>query len=91
MHKMTNSLGNPEPTNAKDLDNPTFIAWLKCRLQGGKVEPDDQDYHFPIARPVTNKEASKLFRLAQTNKLMRMYGEWKAGQNRSTSPIDRRQ
>jgi hypothetical protein len=78
---MTNSPENPEPTSVKDLDNPMFLAWLKGRLRGGKMEPDDQDYDFPITRPVTNKEAGKLYRLARTKKLMRMYGEWTAGQN----------
>jgi hypothetical protein len=30
---------------------------------------------------VTNKEAGKLYRLAQTKKLMRLYVDWKASQN----------
>jgi hypothetical protein len=77
---MTNSPENSESTSVKDLDNPMFLAWLKGRVRGGKIEPDDQDYDIPITRPVTKKEASKLYRLAQTNKMMRMYGDWKAGQ-----------
>jgi hypothetical protein len=77
---MANSPGNPEPTSVQDLDNPMFRAWLRGRLRGGKIEPDDQDYDVPIKRPVTKKEAGKLYRLAQTNKLMRMYGDWKAAQ-----------
>jgi hypothetical protein len=78
---MTNSPGNPKPTSIKDLDNPMFVAWLEGRLRGRKIEPDDQDYDFPITRPVTNKEANRLYRLAQTKKLTRMYGDWKAGQH----------
>jgi hypothetical protein len=78
---MTNSPGNPKPTSITDLDNPMFLAWLKGRLRGRKIEPDDQDYDFQITRPMTNKEADRLYRLAQTKKLMRMYGDWKAGQN----------
>jgi hypothetical protein len=78
---MTNSPGCPELADVKDLDNPMFLAWLKGQLQRGKIEPDDQDYDFPITRPMTNKEANRLYRLAQTKKLMRMYGDWKAGQN----------
>jgi hypothetical protein len=78
---MTNSPGNPEPTSVKNLTDPLFLAWLKGRLRGRKIEPDDQDYDFLITRPMTNKEAVRLFRLAQSKKLMRMYGDWKAGQN----------
>jgi hypothetical protein len=87
---MTNSPGNPEPTSVKNLNDPLFVAWLEGRLRGRKIEPDDQDYDFAITRPVTNKEADRLYRLAQTNKLMRMYGDWKARQNRSASANDRR-
>ena len=79
--QMTNSPGNPKPTSTKNLNDPMFLAWLKGRLRGRKVEPDDQDYDFPIMRPVTRKEADKLYRLAQSKKLMRMYGIWKSGQN----------
>jgi hypothetical protein len=78
---MTDLPGNPEPTSVKDLDNPMFLAWLKGQLQGGKIEPDDQDYDVPITRPVTKKEAGRIYRLAQSKKLMQMYGEWKASQN----------
>jgi hypothetical protein len=81
VHKMTNSPGCPEPADVKDLDNPMFRAWLKGRLRGRKIEPDDQDYDVPITRPVTNKGAGRIYRLAQSKKLMRMYGDWKAGQN----------
>jgi hypothetical protein len=78
---MTNPTGNPESTSVKDLENPMFLAWLKGQLHGGKIEPDDQDYDVPITRPVTNKGAGRLYRLAQSKKLKRMYGDWKAGQN----------
>jgi hypothetical protein len=78
---MTFAPGGPEPTSAKDLDNPIFLAWLKGRLRGGRINPDDQDYDVPITRRVTNKEAGKLYRLAQTKNLMRLYGDWKASQN----------
>ena len=78
---MTDLPGNPGPTSVKDLDNPMFLAWLKGHLHGGKIEPDDQDYDFPITRPVTHKGAGRIYRLAQSKKLMRMYGDWKAGQS----------
>jgi hypothetical protein len=78
---MTNSAGNPEPTSVKNLNDPMFLEWLNGRLRGRKIEPDDQDYDFQITRPMTNTEADRLYRLAQTKKLMRMYGDWKAGQN----------
>ena len=80
-HKMTDLPRNPEPTTMEDLENPVFLAWLKGRLRGRKMEPDDQDYDFSITRPVTNKEAGKLYRLAQARKMIRMYREWKASQN----------
>jgi hypothetical protein len=78
---MTDLPGNPEPTSVKDLDNPMFLAWLKGLLQGGKFEPDDQDYDGPITRPLTHKGAARIYRLAQSKKLMRMYRDWKAGKN----------
>jgi hypothetical protein len=80
-HKMTDLPRNPEPTSMEDLENPVFLAWLRGQSEGGKIEPDDQDYDFTIMRPVTRKEADKLYRLALSKKLMRMYGIWKSGQN----------
>ena len=56
---MTNSPGNPEPTSVKNLNDPLFLAWLKGRLRGRTIEPDDQDYDFQITRPMTNKEADQ--------------------------------
>jgi hypothetical protein len=73
--------GKPKTEQHKGSRQSVFVAWLEGRLRGRKIEPDDQDYDFQITRPVTNKEADRLYRLAQTKKLMRMYGDWKARQN----------
>jgi hypothetical protein len=72
-----------EPT-AADLEDPKFYTWIKAKY--GQVKPDPQDY--PTMTPDDEKRASVdaeyaayQHKLASTNKLIRLWREWKKNQN----------
>jgi hypothetical protein len=59
------------------------MKWLnwKCKLTAGKpVKPDLEDYDW-TADIRTDEAALHLFQLAQANKMLRVWAEWKAKQN----------
>jgi hypothetical protein len=71
-----------EPTKA-DLENHKFCAWIKATYGG--VKPDPQDY--PTMTPNDEKRASVddeyaayQYRLALTNKVIRLWREWQSKQ-----------
>jgi hypothetical protein len=72
-----------EPT-AKDLEDPKFYTWVRANY--GELKPDPQDY--PTMTPdemkwgsVDDGYAAYQYRLAVTNKLIRLWREWKKGQD----------
>jgi hypothetical protein len=78
---MSTGPGSPNPSDADDLKNPMFIAWLADQLQDDTLEPDAQDFEKPLTPAITSKEYAGLYRLALSRKLVRMYAVWKASQN----------
>jgi hypothetical protein len=73
--------GSPDPRSAEDLCDPRFVAWVEDRLRGDELEPDDQDYDWAAKPPSTEKGVTEMYRLAQVEKMKRMYAGWKASQN----------
>ena len=67
------------PEHVEDLHNPRFLAYLKKRASF-PIKPDAQDYDWMIAAK-TEAEQAQQYRLAQARKMLRLYGEWKAGLN----------
>jgi hypothetical protein len=78
---MSVSPGSPNPDSSDDLLNPMFLVWLTDHLQGGRLEPDVEDYQRPIVTLMTDTEVAEVYREAQAHKLLRMYATWKASQN----------
>jgi hypothetical protein len=66
--------------NLDDLNDPKFLEYVRGCFPDGLVEPDKQDLD-PHAVARTDEEAAELYREAQTRQLMRMWEQWKAGQN----------
>jgi hypothetical protein len=69
---------------AADLEDSRFYTWIKATY--GEVKPDPQDY--PTMTPNDEKRASVdgeyaayQYRLAVTNKLIRLWHEWKRKQS----------
>jgi len=67
------------PEDVEDLHDPRFLACLKKRASF-PIQPDAQDYEGVIAAE-TEAEQAHQYRLAQSRKMLRLYGEWKAGLN----------
>jgi hypothetical protein len=68
------------PERIEDLHDPAFLAYLKEELGGAPIKPDSQDYD-PSAMPTTAAQKAEQHRLAQAQKLIRLYREWKTQQN----------
>jgi hypothetical protein len=70
----------------QDMENPDFQAWVKHRLGGKKLEPEDRDYRkveedTPGLPTRTTEQRARCYRLAQTNRLIWYCEEWKATLN----------
>jgi hypothetical protein len=76
MSELPEALG---PENVEDLHDPDFLAYLKKRA-GFPIKPDAQDVDWLISAE-TEAEQAHQYRLAQARKMLRVYGEWKAGLN----------
>jgi hypothetical protein len=63
------------------MHDPASIAWVRIQFEGGQVQLDPEDYEPVPLWGKSDAEAAHLYQLAQANKLIRMYGEWKASQN----------
>lgn len=67
------------PEHVEDLHDPRFLAYLKKRGRF-PIVPDAQDYEGMLSVE-TEAEQAHQYRLAQARKMLRLYGEWKAGLN----------
>jgi hypothetical protein len=68
-----------ETPNTKQLENPEFVAWVRQRFPN-TINPDHKDFDFSVS-PRSAAEAAERYQQAQASKLIRLYGEWKAGQS----------
>lgn len=77
---MSNHSRGLGPDSPKDLEDPAFLKFLEGKSPGGPIEPEWQDFD-ATANPRTEAEQAEQYRLAQARRLIRLYQEWKAGQN----------
>jgi hypothetical protein len=68
-----------DPKDVTELHDPAFHAYVRQRV-GMPVTPDEEDFDW-TAPAHTQAEQAHQYRLAQARKLLRLYREWKAGQN----------
>ena len=71
-------MASDEPT-MNDMNNPEFLEWVKSN-SGFPVKPNDADFDqsWFDGRDKSDEEASRLYRLAQAEKLMRLCRLWKS-------------
>jgi hypothetical protein len=67
-------------TNLNDMHDWAFLKHVRQLFPDGSVVPDDVDMA-PLTPKLVGQEAAEEYRLWQANKLMRIYREWKLGQN----------
>jgi hypothetical protein len=63
---------------AKALEDPAFLEHLKSQT-GGIIRPDPEDIDRSVAADTLEEKAER-YRLAQTQKVQRLYRAWKAAQ-----------
>ena len=71
-------MSNPDSNDVQQLNDPAFLGWLKQFPQ--PIRPDSQD-HDRYAHAYTVAEQRTGYRQARERKLLRLYRQWKAGQN----------
>jgi hypothetical protein len=60
-----------------DLNDPEFLKYLRSRFPN-KIEPDEQDYGATLDSSVSEIEMAQDYQIAQANRLLRLWREWKA-------------
>jgi hypothetical protein len=72
--------GEIGPSSIDDLKNPAFLRWLDSACPKDTFEPEPQDFN-QLAKQTTPAEKEMERRNASVRKLVRLYREWKSGQN----------
>jgi hypothetical protein len=73
------------PKSREELEDPEFFRWVDKHkaVRAGKIVPEKQDRDKVAAEygePRNDAEAAYRYQLAQSCRLLRLWAEWKAGQ-----------
>ena len=63
------------------LEDKAFLDYVNILFDDGKIEPELKDYPEPLGQNAPKRTQADEFRLAQANRLARLYEQWKIGQN----------
>jgi len=74
------------PKSREELEDPEFFRWLDMHeaVRAGKIVPEKQDRDKVAAEygePRSDAEAAYRYQLAESCRLLRLWAEWKAGQD----------